>query len=180
MTNESNATFDLEAEVRDLAAHRDIHDAVCRYMRGQDRLDPVLHRSAFHDDAWVDCGLVNGTADEFVAFAQGFPADTKGSQHFMGQAQIDVRGDRASGEVYFIASHRIVEIGEEKDLFVAGRYIDEYARKNGEWRLSKRRLITDWVRTDPADSAFIKANPTMILAGRRGTDFSQTRGWPPG
>ena len=61
--------FDLEAEVRDLCARRDIHDALCRYMRGQDRLDPVLHRSAFHDDAWVDCGLMQGSADEFVSFA---------------------------------------------------------------------------------------------------------------
>lgn len=41
--------FDLEAEVRDLCARRDIHDALCRYMRGQDRLDPELHRSAFHE-----------------------------------------------------------------------------------------------------------------------------------
>ena len=32
--------FDMEAEVRDLCARRDIHDCLCRYMRGQDRLDP--------------------------------------------------------------------------------------------------------------------------------------------
>ncbi|WP_295529458.1 nuclear transport factor 2 family protein [Novosphingobium sp. Chol11] len=170
-------TFDLEAEVRDLCARRDIYDALCRYMRAQDRLDPVLHRSAFHDDAWVDCGLMNGTADEFVAFAQGFLADCEGSQHVIGQVQISVNGDTALGEVYFNAWHRIFEAGAPKDLIVAGRYIDEYTCKNGEWRISRRREIVDWARTDdPADS-FLSENP-LLRGARRGTDFSQTRDWP--
>ncbi|HEX8056538.1 MAG TPA: nuclear transport factor 2 family protein, partial [Novosphingobium sp.] len=53
-------SFDLEAEVRDLAARRDIADAVHRYMRGLDRLDPALQRTAFHDDAWIDAGIFAG------------------------------------------------------------------------------------------------------------------------
>lgn len=169
--------FDLEAEVRDLAARRDIYDAVCRYMRGQDRLDPVLHRSAFHDDAWVDCGLMAGTADEFVTFAQGFLAELEASQHVIGQVQISIDGDRASGEVYFYAWHRIHEDGKPRDLSVAGRYVDEYTCKNGEWRISRRCEIVDWARTDDAADGFLSAN-TVIRAGRRGEDFSQTRNWP--
>lgn len=170
--------FDLEAEVRDLAARRDIHDALCRYMRGQDRLDPLLHRSAFHDDAYVDCGLMQGTADEFVAFAQGFLADMDGSQHIIGQVQLDVRGDEASGEVYFYAWHRHQEDGQAKDLIVSGRYVDEYGCRNGEWRIVKRREIIDWARSDVAADDFLAANPILPRGGRRGEDFSQTRNWP--
>ncbi|MCH7629107.1 MULTISPECIES: nuclear transport factor 2 family protein [Novosphingobium] len=169
--------FDLEAEVRDLAARRDINDALCRYMRGQDRLDPVLHRSAFHDDAWVDCGLMNGTADEFVAFAQGFLADIESSQHIIGQVQLSVNGDKASGEVYFYAYHRIAEDGMPKDLIVAGRYIDEYACRNGDWRIVRRKELIDWARTDPAADAFLREND-LPRGGRRGADFGQTRAWP--
>lgn len=170
-------SFDLEAEVRDLAARRDIHDALCRYMRAQDRLDPVLHRSAFHDDAIVDCGLMAGTPDEFIAFAQGFLADLDGSQHIIGQVQLDVQGDTASGEVYFYAYHRVP--GEQPmDLSIAGRYVDEYACRNGEWRILKRREIIDWVRNDPAsDGSFYIDNPTIPRGARRGEDFSQTRDW---
>ena len=48
-----------------------IYDLVCDYMRGQDRLDPVLHRSVFHDDATTDYGDgYRGDADGLVAFAQ--------------------------------------------------------------------------------------------------------------
>ena len=169
--------LDIEGEERDLCARRDIHDALCRYMRGQDRLDPILHRSAFHDDAWVDCGLMQGSADDFVAFAQGFLADLEGSQHIIGQAQISVNGDAASGEVYFFAWHRVHQDGTPTDLIVAGRYVDEYACKNGDWRISRRREIVDWAKTSPAADGFLADNP-LVLAGRRGTDFSETRDWP--
>ena len=170
--------FDLESEIRDLAARRDIQDALCRYMRGQDRLDPGLHRSAFHDDAWVDCGLMSGSADEFVSFAQGLLADFDGSQHLIGQVQITVDGDKASGEVYFFAWHRMHEDGVAKDLMVAGRYIDEYACRDGEWRILRRREIIDWARTDPAADAFLSENPILPRGARKGFDFSETRNWP--
>ena len=138
----------------------------------------MLHRSAFHDDAWVDCGLMNGTADEFVAFAQGFLADLGGSQHIIGQVQIAVNGDRASGEVYFYAWHRITEDGAAKDLLVAGRYVDEYACRDGDWRIVRRCELIDWARTDPAADAFLAENPQLGRGRRSGADFSQTRDWP--
>ena len=172
------ATTPHDAAIDDLIAKAAIHEALCRYMRGQDRLDPVLHRSAFHDDAWVDCGLMNGSADEFVRFAQGLLGDMAGSQHIIGQVQITVDGQRASGEVYFFAWHRFHEEGAPKDLIVAGRYVDEYACRGGDWRIIKRRELIDWARTDDAADAFLKDNPMLPRGGRRGTDFSQTRDWP--
>ena len=173
MTDETRA-----AAIDELLAKDAIREALCRYMRGQDRLDPVLHRSAFHDDAWVDCGLMSGSADEFVAFAQGLLADFEGSQHIIGQSQISVDGDTASGEVYFYAWHRIEEDGEPKDLSIAGRYVDEYACRDGEWRIVKRRELIDWVRTDPAADGFLKENPILPRGARRGADFSEKRDWP--
>jgi hypothetical protein len=170
--------FDLEAEVRDLAARRDITDAVQRYMRGQDRLLPDVHNSAFHSDAYVDCGLFAGKASDFVDFAQGLLGEFKASQHLIGQVRIEVDGDVADGEVYFMAWHRIVEEGIDKDLFVCGRYIDRYEKRNGEWRIAKRRELIDWARTDPATDSFLAANADKLVFGARGAaDFSVTRAW---
>lgn len=170
-------TDNREAAIDAMLAREAIRAALARYMRGQDRLDPVLHRSAFHDDAWVDCGLMQGTADEFVAFAQGFLADLGGSQHLIGQSDITVHGDTASGEVYFLAWHRLTDAEGEKDLIVAGRYVDEYARRDGDWRIVRRRELIDWARTDPAADAFLKDNPILPRGATRGADFSQTRDW---
>jgi hypothetical protein len=170
--------MDIQAEVRDLAARRDIYDAVCNYMRGQDRLMPALQRSAFHDDAYVDCGLFAGTADGFVAFAQGFLAKLKQSQHVIGQVHIQVEGDVAHGEVYFFAQHRVVDNEVEKDLFVAGRYIDRYENRGGHWKIAKRRELVDWARTDNASDSFLKEHADVVLGARAGADFSNVRRWP--
>jgi SnoaL-like domain len=177
---EGRALTDLQAELKDLIARRDITDAVHRYMRGLDRLDPVLQRSAFHDDAHVDCGLMAGSADDFVAFAQDMLAGMEATHHLLGQCRIEVHDEaNASGECYFQAWHGTRdEADQPHDLFISGRYIDEYACKNGEWRIQKRNLITDWVKQDPADHSFYAENPTTNRPGRRGEDFSQTRNWP--
>jgi SnoaL-like domain len=168
----------LAADVRDLCARRDIYDVICNYMRGQDRLMPDMHRSAFHDDAFVDCGLFAGDADGFVSFAQGFLANLKASQHLIGQAHIRVDGKRAYGEIYFIAWHRVVENSAEKDLFVAGRYIDQYEDRGHGWKIAKRRELIDWARTDLASDGFLKEQIGLVLGARGGEDFSNLRNWP--
>jgi SnoaL-like domain len=171
--------MDLDAEIRDLAARRDITKAVHRYMRGLDRLDPALQRSAFHDGAYVDVGLMAGPVDEFIAFGQEMLAGMDATHHFLGQIDIEVHGDTARGECYFQAWHGSRdEAGNPRDLFISGRYIDEYACNNGEWRIAKRKLITDWVTDHPADHSFYEANPTTNRGGRRGKDFSEARNWP--
>jgi len=169
---------ELETQIRDLAARRDIYDAVCNYMRGQDRLMPELQRLAFHPDAFVDCGLFAGNAAEFVDFAQGLLATFKQSHHMICQLHIQVEGTSAQGEVYYLAQHRLVEAGVEKDLFVAGRYIDRYEDRGGGWKIAKRRELVDWVRTDPASDSFLKEQTALIPGARRGDDFSNVRIWP--
>ncbi len=171
--------FNLEAEIRDFMARRDITDCVHRYMRGLDRLDAELQRSAFHDGAFVDVGLMAGPVDEFITFGQTLLATMDATHHLLGQIRIELNGDTAQGESYFQAWHGSHdEAGNPHDLFISGRYIDEYSCINGEWRITKRLLITDWVKDDPADHSFFIANPTNHRGGRRGEDFSETRNWP--
>jgi hypothetical protein len=170
--------LNIETEVRDLAARRDIHEAICNYMRGQDRLMPALQRSAFHDNAFVDCGLFAGDPDGYVQFAHGFLAKLKQSQHLIGQVQIQVEGNVAHGEVYFLAQHRIIENGVEKDLFVAGRYIDQYEDRGTGWKIARRRELIDWARTDPVSDSFLKEQTALVLGARGDADFSNSRAWP--
>lgn len=172
--------FDMEAAMRDYVARRDITDAVHRYMRGLDRLDAAMLRSAFHDDAYVETRVMQGSADAFTAFAQGHLAAMIASHHFLGQVRIDMHdGEHASGECYFQAWHAIRDAqGEPRDLFIAGRYIDEYSCKNGAWRISRRKLVTDWIKNDRADHGYLENEKDSHIGRRRGTDFSDLRNWP--
>lgn len=174
--------MNLEAEIRDLAARRDIQKAIFNYMRGQDRLDHALQMSAFHDDSDVDCGLLRGGPKAYTDFAQGFLEEMSGCQHLLGQMDIDVDAEAGtgSGEIYFFAWHRLLEDGAEYDLFMAGRYIDEYSYKNGKWAIQRRREIIDWGRKDSPSDGFMADMPLVHLSGRKGSDFSQQLDWASG
>jgi hypothetical protein len=58
-----------------------------------------------------------------------------------------------------------------------GRYIDEYACRDGDWRIVRRRELVDWAKSTPAADQFLKDN-ALPMGARRGADFSQTRNWP--
>lgn len=141
----------LEARIDRLESWQTIYDLLCDYMRAQDRLLPTLHRSVFHDDATTDYGSFKGDPDQFVAFAQGALTPHLANHHMIGQVRIDFETpDLGFGEVYFQAFHRIVEDGEEKDLWVSGRYVDRYERRGGTWKIAHRSELVDWVRTEEA------------------------------
>lgn len=176
--------MDIEKEVRDLVARREITKAVHAYMRGQDRLDRRLQLSSFHADADVDCGLLRGGPEAYTDFAQGFLETMKGSQHIIGQIdlEVDAEAGTASGEVYFFAWYRMVDEkgGEDRDLFMAGRYVDDYAERDGKWAIQRRRELIDWASDVPAADSILREQVTIHLSGRHGRDFSQTRDWTSG
>ncbi len=145
---------DAAAKLDRLSSWHEIHDRLCDYMRAQDRLIPELHRSVFHDDATTDYGSYAGGPDGFVAFAQGALTPHKANHNMIGQVKIDFEGaDLAFGEVYFQAFHRIVDKGEDADLWVSGRYVDRYERRAGAWKIAHRTELVDYVRTEPAADA---------------------------
>lgn len=162
-------------KLQQLADRQEIVDLVCTYARAQDRLDAPLQRSVFHDDAWLDYGYYKGDADGFVAFAQDVLRANEATQHLVGQMLIDIDGDRAFGEIYTQAFHRMMREGQLVDLFVAGRYIDRYEKRNGTWKIAYRSEIVDWARYERGSDEFFERVPTA-LRGRRGErDLSYRR-----
>ncbi|WP_179562543.1 nuclear transport factor 2 family protein [Sphingomonas sp. R3G8C] len=164
----------LEDPLADYCARRDIGDALARYMRGLDRLDEALFRSAFHRDAQIDCGVYAGDLDGFATFAFGFLGQMQASHHMLGQCRIAIHdAGHARGECYFQAWHGVTGAqGEARDLFIAGRYVDEYACRAGQWRIARRTLVSDWATDTPASGVAYMNGPQTIRSGRGGTDPS--------
>jgi hypothetical protein len=169
MSNRESEYLDRE-EIRELSR---------RYMRGLDRLDGTLLNSVFASDATVDYGFFQGSATDFVDFALGVLTEHEANHHFIGQMMVDVSGERAVGEIYFQAFHRIIQDdGQDggksgkKDLFIAGRYLDRYERKDGNWRIAFRSEVNDWSRTDPAADEALTHNPAAIIGKRAPDDYS--------
>ncbi len=159
--------------IEELLAKQEIYELSCNYMRGLDRLDAALMRTVFHDDATVDYGFFKGSASDFVDFAQGALKDHLANHHMIGQANIEVDGDHATGEIYFQAFHKVDMEGELRDLFVAGRYVDRYEKRDGVWKFSFRSEVNDWSRTEADADNYLSlpANESLIGA-RKPEDYS--------
>jgi SnoaL-like domain len=140
-------------EMRELLDKQAIHEALMRYCRGIDRCDEELIRSAYHPGAYDDHGEFRGTVEEFVPWAlhalQIDPAMV--TMHSISNEYVEVRGDVAFSEAYFIAYHRSGPPEKKTDMTLGGRYVDRYERRNGQWKIARRRVLHDWTRVDYVD-----------------------------
>jgi len=130
------------AELREMLDRQQIARCLLRYTRGVDRRDPDLVRAAFHPDG-IDChGGVTGTVEDFLAWWLPLQDSREATQHFVTNQTIDIDGDVAHVETYYIAI--IKEKGDPETQMIAGRYVDRLSRRDGEWRIAMRVVLPEW------------------------------------
>ena len=142
-----------------------IMDVVYKYCRAIDRLDRELLESVFHDDSIHHHGEYEGPSAQFCDFAFDILSKMEHTQHLVGNILVEVDGNVAWSESYWQAFHRIAKGKDfsdsggfvadhdpsiDEDVFVSGRYIDKFEKREGEWRIVKRQGVHDWVRFEPA------------------------------
>src|SRR6266536_4562350 len=138
---------ELEARLRVVADQQEIHDVVIRYCRGVDRRDPDLILGAFHADGTVDLGAGHTPAAE-LARNIARSAVPRPYTHFVGNQLIEVDGDRALAETYFISFQQREREGRHFTRTRAGRHVDRMQRRAGRWRIAHRTVVDDWNRVD--------------------------------
>jgi SnoaL-like domain len=116
---------------------------LARYSRGIDRLDRELIESVYWEDA-IDChGTFEGSVSQFLDWVIPHLAKEKSTMHFLGQSLIDIKGDKAVAETYFLARHDVSAHGGDRVRSHAGRYVDQLEKRGGEWRILNRRMLSD-------------------------------------
>jgi hypothetical protein len=159
------------AALADLAARRDIEAVITRYCRALDRADLALMETVYWTDGVDIHGIFSGRADEFVPFIireirNFFVMGT----HCVLNIAIEVDGDRASAESYLYSACRVrremvpdilgeryaalcaglgIDPGHEH-FVMAGRYLDRFERRGGEWRIIQRQVVMDWNDNSPS------------------------------
>lgn len=166
------------ALLRTLADRQAITDQCHRYCRALDRMDETLLRSVFHPDATHSHGGYEGTSARFCTYALAVLAELDRTQHHLGNVLIDLLGDAAHVESYFLAYHRLPkgractgvferhDTARDEDVWIGGRYIDRFQRRDGLWRIAHRIGLHDWESWCAADERhFGLMGPDMV--GRR-------------
>jgi 3-phenylpropionate/cinnamic acid dioxygenase small subunit len=129
-------------ELQRLIDRQRIRDVIHRYARAVDRHDEDMIRSVFHPDAVDNHGPFYGTLPEFIDWVNTLHENKALSHtHNICCHICDLDGDVAHTESYIIWVLRYVD--EKTVLFGTGRYIDRLEKRNGEWRIAVRRVMTD-------------------------------------
>ena len=141
-----------DPDLRQLLDKQAIHEVVLRYCRGIDRCDRELVRDCYWPDATDEHGSFVGSRDEYVAwvFDRMLPRYAM-TMHFIGNVLIDLDGDRAKSEAYGMAMHRTGSDKPEHNLRTGFRYIDDFARRDDQWRIARRVCALEWsLLVDPS------------------------------
>jgi len=162
----------------ELIAKRECTEVLARYARGVDRCDLDLVRSAYHPGAYDDHGGYQGDVEGFIDWVE---STVMGSfdctMHKLGNTLIEVDGDTAYGETYAIAHHIQRSQSPATDLIMGVRYLDQFERRSGEWRIAHRQMSFEWERSAVIGQADERGFPEGSLRGRRdGSD--PVLSWP--
>ena len=169
-----------------LADRLEIQDVLYRYARGVDRRDWDLVRSTYHPDAYDDHGTYKGGIDGFIGSLIKRHATIESSLHMLSNCIIEFHAeDHALVETYFSTYQRLspaagdarrvylrgAPIGADEAVegTVHGRYIDHFARRNGEWRIARRTVVFEVYKGAPAPAGGGLAD-TWTRASRDGND----------
>lgn len=128
----------------------EILDALARYARGCDRVAPEVMVSAYHEDSWDYHGSFQGTGREMSYDEKRRSPDNVIVHHALCQSLIELDGDVARVETYYIASGLRNYPDGTKVHRIYGRYLDRFERRDGEWRIAVRRAVVDFSQEEPA------------------------------
>lgn len=143
--------LDRETMIDRLIARYHIDDLLSRYVQAIDRCDAEKLKPLFWPDAVIDLGVFAGKAPDFVQFAMSMLKSLNSTMHFIAKGVVEFDDDdNARGETYLIAFHEVPEETGIVDRVGAGRYIDRFQRRNGEWRIAERVYVADWNQNTPS------------------------------
>jgi len=134
-----------------LIARDAIQQLYQRYARAADRLDRTEMERLYHPGALEDHGFYVGPAAGFIDRHFDMAAAQGVTHHLIAPALIEIDGDFAAAEAYFLVYQRGSGAdGAHQDELFGGRYVDRLERRAGEWRFTYRRLVLDYSRAEPS------------------------------
>ncbi|MCT2398745.1 nuclear transport factor 2 family protein [Novosphingobium mangrovi (ex Huang et al. 2023)] len=170
----TTSTSKIAAELADREA---IRECLARYARGVDRLDADMVRSAYWPDCTDEHLSFRGNAEEFIDWSFTAMGTMDQTMHLVCNVLMAINGESADVESYFYGIHRINNAeGGKQDVIGAGRYVDRFEKRDDEWRIKDRLVVTDWFREYPDSADWSKGMlGIMIEPGRRHPDDESYR-----
>lgn len=174
-----SASVDLEQLARDvqyLKDRRAIEDCINRHARGHDRCDLEIMASCYHEDGVDEHGYAVNPGPVYGEWANEIhQSGSRATLHNLTSHTCEIDGDEAHAESYVLVG--LLNSDGASVRFINGRYIDRLERRDGEWRITLRRCILDFMIEGDAsllESPFIKSSG-YVKGQRDKSDISYER-----
>jgi SnoaL-like domain len=141
----------VEARLDQIESRIAIEELLAAYGQGFDQEDADRLRTIWWDDAYFDLGDVFGNytgIDAIMEATAGFWTAMQWMNHWMATPTIKVSGDRATGAC---GVDCMVHDNENGPTMIGGTYTDEFERRDGVWKFSRRAFdmhyltpVKDW------------------------------------
>lgn len=157
-------------------ADRDaIENLLGLYCRAIDRLDLELLKSVYHPDALDDHGAIHASGHEFAeTIIELLGKVCIYSMHSIAHAVIEIDGDTATSEATYFGFHTIDagaqgieaffgpqyleeqrqagQLNRRHEYVCGGRYLDVLHKRDGVWRIFRRKMTNEWSVCRPQSS----------------------------
>jgi hypothetical protein len=169
----------------------EIYETICLYARGVDRGDWDLVRSTYHEDAFDSHGDYQGDIHGLITWLENLFKGVDNSMHFLGNCLIEFGSrDSALVETYFVSRRLRAPTLEESNFSKStdafsrdywGRYVDHFVRREGQWRVLHRTVVTEALsdslalngaRTHPLDWGQRNRSDRLYTARKEIENFS--------
>jgi hypothetical protein len=148
-----------------------IRSVLYDYCRAVDRGDAALMKACYHPDGTDDHGFFVGSGWDFADYVLPLLAQLECSIHSLTNPHIRLDGDKAYVETQWSVIHRLRRFGKLTDMWHQGRYLDEFERRDGQWKIRRRIAVHDaerWIDTADLQRLVPDSNPRKVYRGRRG------------
>lgn len=165
--------------LNELLAKQSLHELMSSYCRAVDRADEHALLALFHPEAIVNGGIVNGTAAAFASgVANWLRTNAPVAFHTITNEYFEVHGDHATGECYVLALNATSGAAGNTDTITAGRYLDRFERRQGQWKFIEHTFVMDCNINQPSSAVFDDAiHPPGRMRGAYSPDDPSAAFW---
>ena len=137
----------MDPQIQMLLDKQEIAEVQARYCRTLDWLDEEGLSTVFWPDAHIDYGFFIGNGEDFIPAVMQIERRSERRWHNLNNLSVKVSGNDAESECYGIAQSTSTRRGEQHDQIFGGRYLDALQKRDGTWRISRRKFVLDWTQS---------------------------------
>ncbi len=129
---------------QEISDRLEIMAQIYTYCRAVDRIDVELGYSVFHPDSRAIFPNFENSGHNWIDTVCKLHRGLLYTSHQVTNVIINVNGDRAGSEAYVTARNRLQEGDKVVERLHVGRYVDEWSRRDGLWKIDKRECVIDF------------------------------------